>query len=102
MTKLYRILSIEPGKMRVEAGARVARIDDAAHETGQELLMYPSTRRIATIGGFLCGGSGGVGSMRNGVLRDDGNVKSVKIITLEPEPQIIDLHGPEIQKVQHA
>ncbi len=52
MTKIDRIIAIEPGKVRVEGGARISRLDDAVRETGQELLMYPSTRRIATIGGF--------------------------------------------------
>ena len=64
--------------------------------------MYPSTRRIATIGGFLSGGSGGVGSLRHGMLRDDGNVGYVKVMSVEPEAQIIELHGADIQKVQHA
>lgn len=102
ITRVDRIITIEPGRARVEAGARIARLDDAAREGGQELLMYPSTRRIATIGGFLSGGSGGVGSLRHGMLRDDGNVGYVKVMTVEPEPQIIELHGPDIQKVQHA
>lgn len=102
VTKIDRILALEPGRARVEAGARIARLDDAAREGGQELLMYPSTRRIATIGGFLSGGSGGVGSLRHGMLRDDGNVGYVKVMSVEPEPQIIELHGPDIQKVQHA
>ncbi|MDV2967757.1 FAD-binding oxidoreductase [Nitratireductor aquimarinus] len=102
MTKIDKVLSIEPGRVRVQAGARIARLDDAVRETGQELLMYPSTRRIATIGGFFTGGSGGIGSLRHGMLRDDGNIYSVKVMTLEPEPKIIELHGHDIQKVQHA
>jgi len=102
MTKIDRIISIEPGKVRVEGGARISRLDDAARETGQELLMYPSTRRIATIGGFFSGGSGGIGSLRHGMLRDDGNVYSVKVLTVEPEPKIIELTGRDIHKVQHA
>ncbi|WP_273793419.1 FAD-binding oxidoreductase [Brucella anthropi] len=102
MTKIDRIVSIETGKVRVEAGARISRLDDAVRETGQELLMYPSTRRIATIGGFFSGGSGGIGSLRHGMLRDDGNVYSVKVLTVEPEPKIIELTGRDIHKVQHA
>lgn len=102
VTRIDRIIVLEPGRARVEAGARIARLDDAAREGGQELLMYPSTRRIATIGGFLSGGSGGVGSLRHGMLRDDGNVAYVKVMSVEPEPQIIELYGPDIQKVQHA
>ncbi|MCD4513445.1 MULTISPECIES: FAD-binding oxidoreductase [Brucella] len=102
MTKIDRIIAIEPGKVRVEGGARISRLDDAVRERGQELLMYPSTRRIATIGGFFSGGSGGIGSLRHGMLRDDGNVYSVKVLTVEPEPKIIELTGRDIHKVQHA
>lgn len=102
MTRIDRIIAIETGKVRVEGGARISRLDDAVRETGQELLMYPSTRRIATIGGFFSGGSGGIGSLRHGMLRDDGNVYSVKVLTVEPEPKIIELTGRDIHKVQHA
>lgn len=102
LTRLDRVIEIAPGRVRVEAGARIARLDDAAHETGQELLMYPSTRRVATIGGFLAGGSGGVGSLRHGMLRDPGNVTWARVVTIEPEPRIVELHGQDIQKVHHA
>lgn len=102
LTRLDKVLEITPGHVRVQAGARISRLDDAAHETGQELLMYPSTRQMATIGGFLAGGSGGIGSLRHGMLRDPGNVSYVKVITVEEDPQVIELHGDEIQKVQHA
>ncbi|WP_134681532.1 FAD-binding oxidoreductase [Paracoccus ravus] len=102
MTRLDRVLEITEGHVRVEAGARISRLDDAVHETGQALLMYPSTRALATIGGFIAGGSGGIGSFRNGTLRDDGNVTYAKIITLEPEPKVIELRGRDVHKVQHA
>ncbi|TNF19857.1 MAG: FAD-binding oxidoreductase [Rhodobacteraceae bacterium] len=102
LTRLDRVLEITEGHVRVEAGARISRLDDAARETGQELLMYPSTRQMATIGGFIAGGSGGIGSLRHGMLRDPGNVSYVKVVTVEAEPQIITLEGDEIQKVQHA
>ena len=102
LTRLDRVIRIESGEVRVEAGARISRLDDSARETGQELLMYPSTRRMATIGGFLAGGSGGVGSLRHGMLRDPGNVKYAKVVTVETRPQVIELHGQDIQKVHHA
>lgn len=102
LTRLDRVIEIRDGAGRVEAGARISRLDDAARETGQELLMYPSTRQMATIGGFLAGGSGGIGSLRHGMLRDPGNVTWCKVMTVEPEPRVIELHGDEIQKVQHA
>lgn len=102
LTRLDKVIEITPSHVRVEAGARISRLDDAARETGQELLMYPSTRQMATIGGFLAGGSGGIGSLRHGMLRDPGNVTYVKVVTIEPQPKIVELHGDEIQKVQHA
>lgn len=102
LTRLDRVIEIEPGRVRVQAGARISRLDDAARQTGQELLMYPSTRQMATIGGFLAGGSGGIGSLRHGMLRDPGNVTRALVVTVEPEPREIELRDDEIQKVQHA
>ncbi|NDV53559.1 MULTISPECIES: FAD-binding oxidoreductase [unclassified Salipiger] len=102
VTRLNRILEITPGHAHVEAGIRMSKLDDAARETGQELTMYPSTRSLATIGGFIAGGSGGIGSLRHGMLRDEGNLTYLKVLTLEEEPQVIELHGPDVQKVHHA
>ena len=69
---------------------------------GQEILMYPSTRDIATIGGFIAGGYAGAGSVRNGILKDAGNVTMIRVVTLEETPQVIELKGADIQKVHHA
>ncbi|WP_062763387.1 FAD-binding oxidoreductase [Falsirhodobacter sp. alg1] len=102
MTKLNRVLEITDGRMVCEAGARIEALETAAAATGQMLTMFPSTKRLATIGGFMSGGSGGIGSLRNGMLRDGGNVTYVRVVTVEEEPQLIDLHGPDILKVQHA
>ncbi|WP_264214388.1 FAD-binding oxidoreductase [Leisingera thetidis] len=102
LTRLDKVLEITDGHVKVQAGARISRLDDAARETGQELLMYPSTRQMATIGGFIAGGSGGIGSLRHGMLRDPGNVTYLKVVTVEPTPRLIELTGDEIQKVQHA
>ena len=49
--------------------------------------MSPSTYNTASIGGFVAGGSGGVGSIRWGGLRDLGNVIRLRIVTMEAEPQ---------------
>ena len=102
LTRLNKVLKIGNGFVRCQAGILIADLDDAAHETDQALLMWPSTRSQATIGGFIAGGSAGIGSVRHGVLRDDGNVHALRIVTLEEKPRIITLQGPDIQKAHHA
>jgi len=101
-TKLDKVLEVGDGFVRVQAGMMISDLDEAVHKQNQELLMWPSTRSQATIGGFIAGGSGGIGSVRHGVLRDDGNVRSLRIVTLEEEPKIIELYGTDIQKAHHA
>ncbi|NEP45379.1 MAG: FAD-binding oxidoreductase, partial [Okeania sp. SIO2H7] len=66
------------------------------------LRMYPSTYRIATIGGFIGGGSGGIGSITYGQLRDRGNLHAVRVVTMEDEPKVIELRGDDVQKINHA
>ena len=102
VTQMCRVLDIQPGRIRVEAGARMRDIDLAARETGQALRMWPSTWHVASIGGFIAGGFGGIGSFRHGILRDPGNLLRARVMTVEREPRIIDLQGDEIQQVHHA
>lgn len=102
VTKLDRVLDIRSGAVRTQAGARILTLDEAVGASGQMLNMWPSTRRLATIGGFIAGGSGGIGSLRHGMLRDGGNVLGARVVTLEAEPKAIELRGAEIDQVQHA
>ena len=64
--------------------------------------MHPSTKRTATIAGFVAGGSGGVGSVAYGGLREPGNIIAARVVTIEPEPRIIDLEADAAQKVNRA
>ena len=99
---MNRILWSKPGILRVEAGAKMHDIDAALRPSGWELRMHPSTKRSATIGGFVAGGSGGVGSITYGGLRDPGNILAARIVTMEREPRIIELRGDAAQKVNRA
>ena len=101
-TKLDKVLSIAPGRVVVEAGARLERVETAVAATGQMLSMFPSTKRIATMAGFVAGGSGGIGSLRNGVLRDGENITYIRLVTVEATPRVIELRGKDILQVQHA
>ncbi|MBP0652281.1 FAD-binding protein, partial [Mycobacterium tuberculosis] len=70
--------------------------------SGQELRLWPSTAKTATIGGFIAGGSGGVGSVAWGGLRDPGNILAARVVTMEAEPRILELSGDDLAKVSHA
>jgi FAD/FMN-containing dehydrogenase len=107
ITALNRVISVEAGKVTCEAGILIADLElsvraDTVVKGGQEILMYPSTRDIATIGGFIAGGYAGAGSVRNGILKDAGNVTMIRVVTLEETPRVIELKDADIQKVHHA
>ena len=102
LTKLNQINWIKPGLACVEPGVKLATFDKQAREIGWELRMIPSTYRTATIGGFIEGGSGGIGSITYGQLRDRGNLQAARVVTMEDEPRIIELRGDEVQKINHA
>ena len=101
-TRMNAIRWIKPGLACVEAGVKLAAFDKKAREIGWELRMAPSTYRSATIGGFIAGGSGGIGSITYGQLRDRGNLHAVKVVTMEDEPRIIELRGDDVHKVNHG
>jgi FAD/FMN-containing dehydrogenase len=102
ITALTGIEWQRPGSIRVGAGSRLLDIDIATRPSGYELRMHPSTKRSATIGGFVAGGSGGVGSVTYGGLREPGNILAARIVTVEEEPRILELRDDAAQKVNRA
>lgn len=102
MSEMSAVKWIKPGRACVEPGAKLAAIDRIARPQGWEIRMAPSTYRTATIGGFVGGGSGGIGSIMYGQLADRGNVQAVRVVTMEESPRIIELRGDEVQQVNHA
>jgi FAD/FMN-containing dehydrogenase len=64
--------------------------------------MHPSTKRSAQIGGFVAGGSGGVGSVTFGGMREPGNIVAARVVTLERNPRVIELRGDAAQKISRA
>ncbi|MDU8943564.1 FAD-binding oxidoreductase [Ovoidimarina sediminis] len=101
-TAMNRILEIGEGYVRVEAGALMADINAALIPEGWEMAMFPSTQDIATIGGFVSGGSAGIGSIANGALREKGNIISLKALSVEAEPQERIFDAEEALQVHHA
>jgi FAD/FMN-containing dehydrogenase len=103
MHKMNAVKQIAPGRVVVEPGALLKDVDAACiADSRQELRMFSSTWATATIGGFVAGGSGGVGSVHWGVLRDLGNIIRLRVVTMEAEPRVLDLTGEELHRVSHA
>jgi FAD/FMN-containing dehydrogenase len=102
LTKMQTVKWIKPGLACVEPGVKLVTLDKQTRDIGWEIRMAPSTYRTATIGGFIGGGSGGIGSITYGQLRDRGNLHAVRVVTMEDEPQVIELRGDDVQKVNHA
>jgi FAD/FMN-containing dehydrogenase len=102
MTRMNAVKWVKPGLACVEPGAKMAAIDRITRPQGWELRMAPSTYRTATIGGFIGGGSGGIGSINYGQLRDRGNLRAVRVVTFEDEPRVVTLAGSDVYQVAHA
>ncbi|MEM7684948.1 MAG: FAD-binding oxidoreductase [Pseudomonadota bacterium] len=98
-----KVREIHPGRVVSEPGVLLKDLDAACKEhSGQEIRMFSSTWATATIGGFIAGGSGGVGSVTWGSLRDLGNIIRLRVVTMEEEPRVLDFRGEELARVSHA
>jgi FAD/FMN-containing dehydrogenase len=88
--------------VRVGAGRKMHLIDAETRKSGFELRMHPSTKRMASIGGFAAGGSGGVGSVTYGGLRELGNIMGARVVSLEENPRVFELKGDAALKICHG
>jgi FAD/FMN-containing dehydrogenase len=102
MTRFNRVIGVESGTIRVQSGAFIQTALAAALAGGQQLMMYPSTMKVATIGGYLGGGFAGIGSVRHGIIRDSGMIQSLTVMTVEENPRILTLSVDEVGFVFHA
>ena len=102
MTGLQTIRSVTSSCFTAEAGSRLVAIEKTLSSHGVEQRLLPSTYRTATIGGFVAGGSGGIGSVAWGFLRDPGNVLGMEIVTVEINPQQHQLTGAAAAPLNHA
>ncbi len=101
-TAMANVLEIGEGFVRAEAGALMVDVNAALKDHGWEMAMFPSTQDIATIGGFIAGGSMGIGSLATGALREPGNMLELKVMSAEAEPREITFSGEDIMRVHHA
>jgi FAD/FMN-containing dehydrogenase len=102
LATMDKVRAISPGRVISEPGAVIADIDKQTRPGGQELRIHPSTYATASIGGFVAGGSGGVGSINWGGLRDFGNILRLRVLTMEAAPRVLELTGEDLHKAAHA
>jgi FAD/FMN-containing dehydrogenase len=103
MTALDQVVFADPARgLRAGAGIRMMAAEEAALAAGAELRIHPSTKRMATLGGFFCGGSGGIGSLLWGGLREPGNMLAARVVTLEETPRILELRGEDCNLVNRT
>jgi FAD/FMN-containing dehydrogenase len=100
MDKLEEITA--DGVAICQPGLRLAPLEMEARKLGWELRMYPSTIAKASVGGFLSGGSGGIGSVAHGGLRDFDTVRAFEVVTMEPEPRVVLHEGAAVHEILHT
>jgi hypothetical protein len=100
LSRCRRVLRIDDGAVTAEAGVRMRELDSAVNETGQDLLMFPSTKG-STLGGFLAGGSGGTGSLIHG-SNADGFVRALDIAACDGSGALRHVTGADTLPYIHA
>ena len=102
LSGLNRFGWVKDGAGRAQAGIRLADFDRQARPLGHELRWLPSTFRSATLGGLFGGGFGGAGSITHGPLAAVGNVLGARVMSVEPEPKVVELRSPEAMLLHHV
>lgn len=102
MSRYNAFLWARPGVVRAQAGLKCMELDRETQPMGWEMRCMPSTFRTATIGGLFGGGFGGIGSINYGPLSCVGNILGIRAMTVEPEPQSIELRGAAALRLHHG
>ncbi len=103
LAQMDKLEEITPDGVAVcQPGLRLGALESEARRQGRELRMYPSTLVKASVGGFLAGGSGGIGSVAHGALRDFDTVRAFEVVTMEDEPRVVKHEGAAVHEILHA
>jgi FAD/FMN-containing dehydrogenase len=103
LSLMDKLEEITPDGIAVcQPGLRLGQLETQARLQGWELRMYPSTLVKASVGGFLAGGSGGIGSVSHGGLRDFDNVRAFEVVTMECPPRVVLHEGASVHDILHA
>jgi hypothetical protein len=103
LSRMDEIESITSDGVAVcQPGVRLGVLEGEARKVGWELRCYPSTVVKASVGGFLGGGSGGIGSVMHGGLRDFATVRALDVVTMEESPRLVHHEGEAVHEILHA
>ncbi len=103
LSRMDAIESITPDGVAVcGPGLRLGTLETEARKAGWELRCFPSTVAKASVAGFVAGGSGGIGSVAHGGLRDFSTVRAIDVVTMEDPPRLVHHEGEAIHDILHA
>ena len=92
----------DSGFVKVQSGCLMGDLNKELGKYGRELRLFPSTWKTASIGGFIAGGSGGIGSIKWGFLRDPGNLIGLEAVNVNLNPKLMKLNAEESEPLNHA
>ncbi len=99
--RLDRVLEVTDDTVTVEAGRRLGDLVRALEAYDRDLRLLPSTYLTSSTGGFIAGGTGGIGSVTWGTLRD-GNVTAVSVLDVTGSPTPRRVTGDALGTLIHT
>jgi FAD/FMN-containing dehydrogenase len=99
--RLDRMLDVTDDAVTVEAGCRLGDLARSLQERGRDLRILPSTYLTSSTGGFIAGGTGGIGSVTWGTLYD-ANVAAVSVLDLTGAPILRRVAGDPLGTLIHT
>ena len=104
LSGLNRLLELDPesGVFCAEPGIPLIALEQQLQRHGREPRLLPSTVRTASLGGYVAGGSSGIGSLRWGFLRDPGHLLGVEMVSVECQPRRLQLDATTARPLNHA
>jgi FAD/FMN-containing dehydrogenase len=99
--RLDQVLDIGADAITVQAGCRLGDLARTLGPHGLDLRILPSTYLTSSVGGFVAGGTGGIGSITWGVLYD-GNVGAVSALDLTGAPTARVVSGEDVGTMIHT
>ncbi len=99
---LTGLVASEPGTWRAWTGTILFDVDEALRPTDLEMRLFPSSKKVGTVGGYVNGGHAGIGAVRHGVLADRGNITGLRVMSVEESPRIVEVRGADVDLVHFS